>query len=191
MRVERWTSILPLALSQSCQRDVSANNETTDWISYYNLQTRSSHILLFCSRSYVTPFRHYWFRQTTHPWAGKFATSAFSKELRPAIYCPLCSTQCFQTNYLASFQHVIPQQFWIQSELSTLQSRTGPVQGQNGVFSVYFSHTGKNLFSLQGSQVMKTGFSLWEKVHRENPVFITGMGLQCIEQKSKAPSKWR
>ena len=26
---------------------------------------------------------------------------------------------------------------------------------------------------------MKTGFSLWEKLHRENPVFITGMGLQC------------
>ena len=61
----------------------------------------------------------------------------------------------------------------------TLQSRRGPVQGQNRVFPVYFSHTGKNLFSLQGSQVMKTSFSLWEKVHRENPVFITGMGLQC------------
>ena len=26
---------------------------------------------------------------------------------------------------------------------------------------------------------MKTGFSLGEKLHRENPVFITGMGLQC------------
>ena len=25
---------------------------------------------------------------------------------------------------------------------------------------------------------MKTGFSLWEILHRENPVFITGMGLQ-------------
>ena len=54
----------------------------------------------------------------------------------------------------------------------TLQSRTGPVP-------VYFSPTGKHLFSLQGSQVMKTGFSLLGKVHRENPVFITGMGLQC------------
>ena len=31
--------------------------------------------------------------------------------------------------------------------------------------------------------VMKTGFSLWEKLHRENPVFITGMGLQCRKQK--------
>ena len=31
---------------------------------------------------------------------------------------------------------------------------------------------------------MKTGFSLWEKVHRENPVFITGMGLQCISKKN-------
>ena len=37
----------------------------------------------------------------------------------------------------------------------------------------------KNLFSLQGSQMMKTGFSLLEILHRENPVFITGMGLQC------------
>ena len=61
----------------------------------------------------------------------------------------------------------------------TLQSRTGPVQGQNRDFPVYFSHTGKNLFSLQGSQVIETGFSLLGKVHREFPVFITGMGLQC------------
>ena len=63
--------------------------------------------------------------------------------------------------------------------LAALQSRTGPVQGQNRVFPVYFSHTGKNLFSLQGSQVIKTGFSLWEKLHREIPVIITRMGLQC------------
>ena len=26
---------------------------------------------------------------------------------------------------------------------------------------------------------MKTGFSLLEILHGENPVFITGMGLQC------------
>ena len=26
---------------------------------------------------------------------------------------------------------------------------------------------------------MKTGFSLLEILHRENPVFITGLGLQC------------
>ena len=61
----------------------------------------------------------------------------------------------------------------------SLQSRTGPVQGQDRVFPVYFSHTGKNLFTLAGIPVMKTGFSLLGKVHRENPVFITGMGLQC------------
>ena len=64
--------------------------------------------------------------------------------------------------------------------MNTLQSRTGPVQGQNRVFPVYFSHTGRNMFSLQGSQVIKAGFSLLGKVHRENPVFIKGMGLQCI-----------
>ena len=39
--------------------------------------------------------------------------------------------------------------------LSALHSHTRPVQGQNRVFPVYFSRTGKNLFSLQGSQVMK------------------------------------
>jgi hypothetical protein len=27
--------------------------------------------------------------------------------------------------------------------------------------------------------VIKTGFSLLDILHRENPVFITGMGLQC------------
>ena len=62
---------------------------------------------------------------------------------------------------------------------STLQSLTGSVQGQNRDFPVYFFPTGKNLFSLAGIPVMKTGFSLLGKVHRENPVFITGMGLQC------------
>ena len=30
-----------------------------------------------------------------------------------------------------------------------------------------------------GFPVMKTGSSLREKLHREKPVFITGMGLQC------------
>ena len=60
----------------------------------------------------------------------------------------------------------------------TLQSLAGPVQGQNRVFPVQYFHTGKNLFSLQGSQLMKTGFSLLEILHRETPVFITGMGLQ-------------
>ena len=63
--------------------------------------------------------------------------------------------------------------------MTAMQSRTGPVQGQNRDFPVYFFPTGKNLFSLAGIPVMKTGFSLLGKVHRENPVFITGMGLQC------------
>ena len=62
---------------------------------------------------------------------------------------------------------------------TSLQSRTWPVQGQNRVFPMHFSHTGKNLFTLAGIPVMKTGFPLLGKVHRENPVFITGMGLQC------------
>ena len=31
---------------------------------------------------------------------------------------------------------------------------------------------------------MKTGFSLLEILHGENPVFITGMGLQCGHKNS-------
>ena len=60
------------------------------------------------------------------------------------------------------------------------RAHCNPLQGQNRDFPVYFFPTGKNLFLLQGSQLMETSFSLWEKVHRENPVFLTGMGLQCI-----------
>ena len=70
--------------------------------------------------------------------------------------------------------------FWpLPPLLTALQSLTGSVQGQNRDFPVYFFPTGKNLFSLAGIPVMKTGFSLVGKVHREHPVFITGMGLQC------------
>ena len=35
---------------------------------------------------------------------------------------------------------------------------------------------------------MKTGFSLLEILHRENPVFITGMGLQCCNR--NYPKTW-
>ena len=41
------------------------------------------------------------------------------------------------------------------------------------------------MFSTQGSQVMKTSFSLLEILPRENLVFITGMGLQCSVYTSK------
>ena len=43
---------------------------------------------------------------------------------------------------------------------TTLQSLTVSVQVQNRDFPVYFFPTGKILFSLQGSQLMETGFSL-------------------------------
>ena len=62
--------------------------------------------------------------------------------------------------------------------LPTLQSLTGPEQGQNRVFPVEYFHTGKILFSLAGIPVMKTGLSLMEILYRETPVFITGIGLQ-------------
>jgi len=42
----------------------------------------------------------------------------------------------------------------------------------------FFSQENKPVF-ITGIPVMKKSFSLREKLHRENPVFITGMGLQC------------
>ena len=56
--------------------------------------------------------------------------------------------------------------------VEALQSRTGLVQGQNRDFPVKFSHTGKNLFSLQGfpcekNFTGKTLFSLQGRVCRE------------------------
>ena len=67
--------------------------------------------------------------------------------------------------------------FWHHHSHS-LQFLTGSLQGENRGFPVKFFHTGKNLFSIHGTPAMKTGFSLWEKLHMENLVFITGMGLQ-------------
>ena len=56
---------------------------------------------------------------------------------------------------------------YLKDAVSYTAIRTGPVRGQNRNFLVKFAHTGKNLFSLQGFP------------QRENPVFITGKGLQC------------
>ena len=59
--------------------------------------------------------------------------------------------------------------------LPSLQSCTGLVQGQNRVFPVKFSHTGKNLFSLQGTPVLIAG----------SPVFITGISLCTFPRREK------
>ena len=50
-----------------------------------------------------------------------------------------------------------------------LQSCTGPVQGQNRVFPAKFSTQGKTCFHYRDFPV--------RKLHRENPVFITGNGF--------------
>ena len=68
----------------------------------------------------------------------------------------------------------------VESTPPSFMLHCNPLRGQNRVFPVYYFHTGKNLFLLAGIPVMKTGFSLMEILHRENPVFITGMGLQCV-----------
>jgi hypothetical protein len=49
----------------------------------------------------------------------------------------------------------------------------GPEQGFP---CVVFPHS-KNPVFISWDTVMKTGFSLMEIIHRENPVLITGMGL--------------
>ena len=55
------------------------------------------------------------------------------------------------------------------------RASTGP---EKGFPCVVFPHREKPVF-LAWIPVMKTGFSLLEILRRENPVFITGMGLQC------------
>ena len=42
----------------------------------------------------------------------------------------------------------------------SMQSLTGSLQGENRVFPVNLTHTGKNLFSLHVIPAMKTGLSL-------------------------------
>ena len=95
-----------------------------------------------------------------------------------SIYIRTVSSYCLFSTLLIQLKLV----YWPfqKCNMHTLQSLTESLQGENRVFPVKFSHTGKNLFSLHGTPAMKTGFSLWEKLHRENLVFITGMGLQCI-----------
>ena len=61
---------------------------------------------------------------------------------------------------------------WINNRIMTLQSRTGPVQGQNRVFPVKFSTQGKTCFHYR-----EPLFSL------QGPLFLLqGMGLQWIDE---------
>ena len=41
---------------------------------------------------------------------------------------------------------------------------------------------------IAGIPVMKTGFPLWEFPHKENPLLITGIGLQCSRPRYLATS---
>ena len=74
--------------------------------------------------------------------------------------------------------------------MATLQSRTGPVQGQNRVFPAKFFSQEKNLFALQGTPFLVAGtlFSLQgfpcEKNFTGKTLFsLQGMGLQCTDTK--------
>ena len=55
------------------------------------------------------------------------------------------------------------------------RASTGPEQGFP---CVVFPHKEKPVF-IAGFPVDKNMFSLLEILHRGNPVFVTGMGLQC------------
>ena len=65
--------------------------------------------------------------------------------------------------------HVNTCHITVDWNLSALQSRTGLLQGQNRDFPVKFSHTGKNLFSLQGTSFL-----------RDFPVRKTSQGKPCF-----------
>ena len=57
-----------------------------------------------------------------------------------------------------------------------LQSRTGPVQGQNRVFA----HREKPALISWNPCKWKQVFLCEKKLHREHPVFITGLDFQCV-----------
>ena len=65
----------------------------------------------------------------------------------------------------------------------TLQSRTGPVQGKNRVFPVYFSHTGKTCFHYRVPRWWQQVFPCWEK-YTGKPLFSL-QGWVCSVGKNK------
>ena len=91
--------------------------------------------------------------------------------------------QAFFVSQVIQFCTSIASKRVMVEKLHALQSRTGPGQGQNRVFPVYFFHMEKPVFitgepfSHCRDPVFITGISLLEKIHRENPVFITGNGF--------------
>ena len=69
------------------------------------------------------------------------------------------------------------------------RASTGPEQG----FPCEVFHTGKNLFSLQGTPVLIagtpvfiTGISLWENFTGKTLFLLQGMGLQCVLDRKKS-----
>ena len=101
-----------------------------------------------------------------------------------ALYWPCTGLQCAMRIIFAKF-------FW---ELAILENghtailyraSTGPEQG----FPCEVFHTGKNLFSLQGTPVLIagtpvfiTGISLWENFTGKTLFSLQGMGLQCTKK---------
>ena len=77
-----------------------------------------------------------------------------------------------------------------RNQKKMISMHCNPVQCQIRDFPVKFSHTGKNLYSLQGTPFLITGISLWEKLHRENPVFITGKGFHQYSWNSAVVTTW-
>ena len=73
----------------------------------------------------------------------------------------------------------------------TLQSRTGPVQGQNRVFPVKFFSQGKTCFHYRGtlfslfSLFLLQGFPSEKNFTGKTLFSLQGMGLQCIWQWDK------
>ena len=69
---------------------------------------------------------------------------------------------------------------WISEQAYKTDQQRGQNSGSNKQQCALQTHPCNE--NRDPCNVMKTGFSLWEKLHRENPIFITGMGLQCTYQ---------
>ena len=74
-----------------------------------------------------------------------------------AVHCCVATDLCNFVNQNLPFRVIEAIFLSLQGIFYSLQSYTGPVQWQNRIFPEYYFHTGKNLFSIQGSQVSITG----------------------------------
>ena len=100
--------------------------------------------------------------------------------------------QCDTKFLLCTFPRVVFVLIWNFLRLPTAL-QTYPCN-ENSIFPMRKFSQGKPVFItgnpvlIAGIPVMKTGFPLWEFPHKENPLLITGIGLQCSRPRYLATS---